>query len=84
MATVTLEFPPDVLSALRKSPEELATEIRIAAAVQWYSEGLISQGKASQIAGLTRAEFLDELHRRKVPVSQATIEELEREMELGR
>lgn len=84
MATVTLEFPPDVLAALRKSPEEFAKEVRTAAAIQWYSEGIVSQGKAASIAGLTRAEFIDELHRRKVPVSQATIEEIDREMEFGK
>ena len=81
MATVTLEFPQDVLAALKKSPEELADEVRIAAAVQWYAQGVVSQGKAASIAGLSREAFIEELYRRKVPVSQTTIEELDREME---
>jgi len=84
MATVTLEFPPDVFAALKKTPEEFAEEVRIAAAVQWYSEGVVSQGKGASISGLTRTEFIEELHRRTVPVSQATIEEIDQEKEFGR
>lgn len=33
-------------------------------------------GKAAELAGLTRADFLDELHQRKVPACQVTPEEL--------
>lgn len=81
MATITVDLPADVFSALRASPEELARELRIAAAVQWYSQGWLSQGKAAEVAGLSRREFLDELFRRKVPASQATLEELREELE---
>ena len=80
MTTITLEFPSDVFATLRKSPDELAQEMRVAAAVQWYSEGVVSQGRASEIAGLSRAAFLDELARRKVSASQVTLEELREEL----
>jgi predicted HTH domain antitoxin len=69
-----------VFSALRKAPEEFAAEMRLAAAIHWYSQGLVSQGKAAEIAGLSRAELLEELHRRKVPAIQVTVEELEEEL----
>lgn len=80
MAKVVLDLPPDAFSALRKSPEEFAREIRLAAAIQWYSQQMLSQGKAAEIAGVTRAEFLGELHRRAVPAVQVTIEELREEL----
>lgn len=80
MTQVVFDFPPTVFSALRKAPEEFAAEMRIAAAIHWYSQGLVSQGKAAEIAGLSRAELLDELHRRKVPAIQVTLEELEEEL----
>lgn len=80
MTTITLEFPSDVFATLRKSPDELAQEMRVAAAVQWYAEGVVSQGRASEIAGLSRAAFLDELARRKVSASQVTVEELREEL----
>lgn len=50
--------------------------LRIAAAVQWYAERVVSQGKAAEIAGVSRAQFIDELARREVSVSQETQEEL--------
>ncbi len=80
MTTITLEFPSDVFATMRKSPDELAREIRVAAAVQWYAEGVVSQGRASEIASLSRTAFLDELARRKVSASQATQDELHEEL----
>ena len=81
MATVTVEVPESAFSALRRSLEEFAREIRIAAAFQWYHRALISQGKAAEIAGLTRADFLEALFRAKVPACQITVEELKEELE---
>lgn len=80
MAQVTFDFPPTVFSALRKSPDEFAAEMRLAAAIHWYSQGMVSQGKAAEIAGLARGQFLDELFRRKVPAIQASLEEVREEL----
>jgi len=71
MAIIEVTLPEDVFSALRKNPQEVARDVRIAAAVEWYAEGLVSQGKAAELAGLSRVEFLDELAKRKVPVIQS-------------
>jgi predicted HTH domain antitoxin len=76
MTTLTIEMPDTVLSALRLNPQEFPREMHIAAAVQWYAKQQISQGKAAEIAGLCRAEFIEELFKRKVPACQVTIEEL--------
>lgn len=46
------------------------------AAVQWYAQEIISQGKAAELAGLSRVELLEELHRRRVPTCQVTPDEL--------
>jgi predicted HTH domain antitoxin len=81
MVTVTVEIPDSAFSALGRSPEEFAREMRIAAAIQWYHQTLISQGKAAEIAGLSRADFLDALFRANVPASQVNIEELKEELE---
>ncbi len=81
MATITYDLPPGTFSALRLSPKEFAREMRVAACVQWYAQGAISQGKAAEIAGLSRAEFLEELFRRKVPACQVSYEELIEEIE---
>lgn len=70
MTTVTIELPEDVFGALRRSPEEFAREMRLAAALHWYSQGQLSQARAAEIAGLSRAEFIDELFRHRLPVVQ--------------
>ena len=57
MTTVTIEVPDDAFSALRRSPKEFARDMRLAAVIQWYHQGLISQGKAAEIAGLKGGSF---------------------------
>jgi predicted HTH domain antitoxin len=77
---ITIDVPEAALSALRLSPAEFAKEMRIAAALLWYSLGELSQSKAAEIAGTSRAEFIDELARRRIPVVQVTAEELQGEL----
>ena len=78
--TISFDFDTSAFGALRLAPGEFAREMRIAAAVQWYSQGIVSQGKAAELADLTRAGFLDELPRRKVPACQLTPDELAEEI----
>ena len=83
MTIVQVPFPDDVFASLRKSPVEVEREVRLAAAIDWYRRGLLSQGRAAQLAGLSRAELLDELAARKIDVFRVDLEELKREVELG-
>ena len=76
MTTVTLELPEDVFSALRRSPDEFAREMRLAAAINWYARGEVSQEKAAGIAGLDRGSFLAAVAREKVDVFQVDFESL--------
>lgn len=81
MTRVTLELPDEVFSALRKSPEDFVKELRLAAAIHWYSRGEISQEKAANIAGLNRKDFLLTLAREEVDVFKVDIGELRKELE---
>ena len=58
-------------------------EERLAIAIGWFRRGLISQGKAAELAGIPRADFIDELAARKTPVIQVDIDELRAEIEGG-
>src|SRR5215469_4536314 len=68
MPTITFDVPDGALSALRLSPTEFAKEMRVAAALLWYSRGELSQSKAAEVAGTSRAEFIDDLSLRRIPV----------------
>jgi hypothetical protein len=81
MATVTVEVPDSAFSTLRRSPEEFAQDMRLAAAIQWYHQRLISQSKAAAIAGLSRRDFLMALYYAKVEASQVDIDEMKEDVE---
>lgn len=83
MATLTLDLPADVFSALRRSPEEFGRDLRLAAAIHWYSRGQVSQEKAAQIAGLDRTDFLVALAREGVDAFVVDFEDLARELQRG-
>lgn len=76
MATVQVEIPMDALSAIRRAPEAFVAGMRIAAAVRRYELELISQSNGSEIAGLSRAEFLDALSRYRVSAFKQTADEI--------
>lgn len=83
MSTLTIEIPEGLGVALQRSPRELARDMRLAAAIDWYRRGLISQGRAAEVAGIPRADFIDALAARKIEVVQVDLEALDRELGLG-
>jgi predicted HTH domain antitoxin len=57
--------------------------MRIAAAIHWYQQSAISMERAAETAGMSRAEFLAELARRRVDVFVVDEEDLARELDDG-
>lgn len=83
MMEITLEVDENVLSALRRSPDEFARELRLAAAMHWYGRGDISQEKAADIAGLDRTDFLLALARAGEDAFVVDFTDLEKELRRG-
>ena len=73
-------MPEGALAVIRKNPVEFAAELRLAAAVKWYEMGIVSQEKAAEISGLTRAEFIFSLARFRVSPFQYSAEDIENEL----
>ena len=71
MTSIILNFPENIFSALHKSPNEFAQEMRVAAAIKWYELKLVSQSKAAEIAELTHSEFIQALSRYQVSPFQS-------------
>lgn len=58
MAQVNVELPEALYSVLQCAPGDLDKELRLAATVQWYHQGGISQEWAARIVGIDRTDFL--------------------------
>lgn len=80
MPTLTMEMPESVFSALQTDTQEFSRQMRIAAAIKWYELGRISQNKGAEIAGLSRAQFIDALSESKVSPLQITPDSLSQEL----
>ena len=76
MVEVKIEVPEGALASLNESPEGFRRALRLAAAVKWYELKRVSQGRAAEIAGLSRSEFLEALGRFQVSPFQYSADEL--------
>lgn len=78
--TLELSVPDEVFAALRRAPDELADELRLAAAIHWYSRGMLSQERAAQLAGMDRTDFILALAREEVDAFVVDMRSLRKEL----
>lgn len=64
--TISLTLPEEPLISLKEQPETFAQELTMLAAVKLYELGRLSSGRAAQLAGVSRVEFLLGLGRYQV------------------
>ncbi|HEX6903167.1 MAG TPA: UPF0175 family protein [Thermoanaerobaculia bacterium] len=79
MATLTIDLPDELYEILNRSPTEVQKDVCLAAAIRWYSQGVISQEQAAVVAGLDRTDFLMTLAREKVDAFHVDFEQLAQE-----
>ncbi len=74
---VVINVPEKVLLAEKTDEVSFARELRMLAAVKLYELGRLSSGRAAELAGMSRVEFLLSLGRYKVFPFQAELNDLE-------
>lgn len=79
MATrqVIIEVPEKILLAEKTDEASFARELAILAAVKLYEMGRLSSGRAAELAGMSRVEFLLALGRYQVFPFEAELRDLE-------
>ena len=74
--TVEVEVAEHAIEMFGGDEKRFAREMYETAVVKWFDEYLLSQGRASELLGISRPEFHDLLFRHKVSPIQITPEEL--------
>ena len=78
MRHIVIDVPEQVLLAEKTDEITFARELRMLAAVKLYELGRLSSGRAADLAGIPRVEFLLTLGRYKVFPFEAELQDLER------
>ena len=74
---IVINVPEAVLQAENSDADTFARELCILAAVKLYELGRLSSGRAAELAGMSRVEFLMNLGRYKVFPLEAELQDLE-------
>ncbi len=56
---IRIDVPDELAATLRRTPEELEYDLRLRAMAGLVERGLLSTGRAAELAGISRREFLD-------------------------
>ncbi len=75
-----IKYPSGFERAVHLSNAEMEQHIRLMAALKMFELGKVSSGKAAELAGMSRVEFLETCGRYRVSVFNYPPEELKKEI----
>lgn len=79
MQVIHIDLPASVLLATGQSEEDFVREAKFLLALKLFEQGRISSGRAAELAGMPRVEFLLMAGRSGVPVADLDEKEMARE-----
>jgi predicted HTH domain antitoxin len=79
MAQLSIEIPEDLMQAIKLPVAEAPTRLRRELALRLYEKGLLSFGKARELAGMSRWAFHDLVGEEGIP-RRYDVEELEEDL----
>ena len=80
---LTIQVSQEIREMLNRTPEELARDVRLYAALMLFRLGKLSSGAAAEMAGVPRVTFLDLCAEYDIPISQITGVDLQKEFAGG-
>ena len=78
---VSITIPRDLVGALDIPPADLAPYLQEVVALELFRQGRISTGKASELMGITKLEFMRLLSKHNIPYFTESPNELEAEVD---
>jgi len=81
MQTLSIPYIDDLLVSSGQSKERLEQELRFLLAVKLFELRRLSVGKAAQLCGMGKLDFMDELGRMEIPVINLDDEQIRDELQ---
>lgn len=82
--TLTIQYGDELLAGLGLSPSEFASEATFLLAAKLYELGKLTSGQAAKLCGKERVDFLLDLPRVHVPVSNLGADDADDEIAFAR
>jgi predicted HTH domain antitoxin len=75
-----IEIPNSVFLALNENENELKAKMRVFSALEYYRQKKLSLGKASELADVSTARFIEILSEHEIPSIRYSPEQLDTEL----
>ena len=73
---ISFSIKENLLLSLRKSQEEFTQDLRFLSALMLYRKSRLSLGKAAELAGYSKLDFIEKLKMEKEPVFDYNADEM--------
>lgn len=73
---VSFNVADDILFSLKESAEEFTRDVRFLSAMMWYRKKKLSLGKAAELAGYGKLEFIERMRLEREPIFQYDAEDM--------